>query len=555
MKRLLSLGALACAFFVGRDASGQNAALMPMPHLQFFNANGAPLAGGAIYTCVAGSTCPGTPLAAYTDQTAAVALPNPIPLDGSGSAVIWIGPTSYKVVAEDVNGVVQWTQDNVRDLALLGQVSVSVKSYGAKGDDVTDDSAAIQAACTAVGTGTLVFPPATYKITSGNIVCSPGVTINGYGSTLDLTAASAPAFAWNVGGSIVSTAPGTLLEGFHVLGSQSNASTFLVRVDNVYGFTLRDVSVAGTNLAYFAGYDAYSDVENTVITIAASSGAAITYTSGTYPATSVPVQSHIDKLNCTYALTCVEADAGEVDISNSVFDSFTTGVHVNGARVSFRDGLMNLRNGTSTMRGLLIDSSLGYGKQTDVSNSVFQFIDQTGTYPMIGIDNNQVNNLTLASTFTVNAAASSVSTILRTSAALNLAMTKTIVNQYSANASGGVFAMPSSGSITGSITGSTMSGVNSTNQIYWLTAGSLGNFNNLSLVGNTLNAITALNQFNTGIVFSANWVSAGTGATGNVTFSMSGTNTLMTSNFFFPGATKASSVPQVCANNVGYGCT
>lgn len=91
----------------------QNAALMPSPKMQFFNASGVPLAGGMIYTCVAGSSCPGTPQAAYTDYTGGTALPNPVVLDSGGFASIWLGSSAYKIVATDANGVQQWSVDQV----------------------------------------------------------------------------------------------------------------------------------------------------------------------------------------------------------------------------------------------------------------------------------------------------------------------------------------------------------------------------------------------------------------------------------------------------------
>lgn len=49
---------------------------------------------------------------------------------------------------------------------ITGRIAVSVKDYGAVGDGVTDDTASIQAAITAVDAGTLFFPKGTYKVTS-----------------------------------------------------------------------------------------------------------------------------------------------------------------------------------------------------------------------------------------------------------------------------------------------------------------------------------------------------------------------------------------------------
>lgn len=114
------LRASALSLFLCAIAAAQNATLMPVPKLQFFNASGIPLAGGFVYTCAAGTTCPGNPLAAYTDSTAATALPNPVVLDAGGFAAIWLSNTAaYKIVVQDLNGVTQWTVDNVQSPGLL----------------------------------------------------------------------------------------------------------------------------------------------------------------------------------------------------------------------------------------------------------------------------------------------------------------------------------------------------------------------------------------------------------------------------------------------------
>ena len=84
--------------------------LAPTPKLQFFDANGAPLAGGLLYTYEAGST---TPLASYTDSTGNFANTNPIVLDSRGEANVWLGAASYKFALYDSTNVLIWTVDNI----------------------------------------------------------------------------------------------------------------------------------------------------------------------------------------------------------------------------------------------------------------------------------------------------------------------------------------------------------------------------------------------------------------------------------------------------------
>jgi hypothetical protein len=84
--------------------------LAPTPKLQFFDANGAPLAGGLLYTYEAGST---TPLASYTDSTGVSANTNPIVLDSRGEANVWLSGAIYKFALYSATNVLIWTVDNI----------------------------------------------------------------------------------------------------------------------------------------------------------------------------------------------------------------------------------------------------------------------------------------------------------------------------------------------------------------------------------------------------------------------------------------------------------
>lgn len=86
------------------------AQLMPYFIQKFFDANGNALSGGKLFTYQAGTS---TPLATYTDETAGTPNANPIVLDSSGQASVWLGSSAYKLILQDSLGNVIKTVDNV----------------------------------------------------------------------------------------------------------------------------------------------------------------------------------------------------------------------------------------------------------------------------------------------------------------------------------------------------------------------------------------------------------------------------------------------------------
>jgi hypothetical protein len=81
---------------------------------QFFNNDGVPLAGGLIYTYLAGTS---TPAATYTTSAGNIAHSNPIVLDSAGrvpGGEIWLtSGTPYKFILMDSAGNLIGTYDNI----------------------------------------------------------------------------------------------------------------------------------------------------------------------------------------------------------------------------------------------------------------------------------------------------------------------------------------------------------------------------------------------------------------------------------------------------------
>lgn len=92
--------------------------LLGNPYQKFTDADGKPLAGGFVYTYVAGTS---TPLTTYLNADLAMGHENtnPIELDSAGACVIYATPTpAAKILVQDANAVEQYTQDDISPAAV-----------------------------------------------------------------------------------------------------------------------------------------------------------------------------------------------------------------------------------------------------------------------------------------------------------------------------------------------------------------------------------------------------------------------------------------------------
>jgi hypothetical protein len=186
---------------------------------QFFDNNGVPLAGGLIYTYLAGTN---TPAATYTSNLGSIAHANPIVLDAAGriaTGEVWLtSGVEYKFVVKTSTFVQLGSYDNIPSIndftsiyaalanttdptlgdALIGfkqsnaagvlsgavgrtvhqkwQEFVSVKDFGADSTGATSCST-VFATADASGSGSLVIPAGTYLV-STNVTFATPVIMN-----------------------------------------------------------------------------------------------------------------------------------------------------------------------------------------------------------------------------------------------------------------------------------------------------------------------------------------------------------------------------------------
>jgi hypothetical protein len=180
------------------------------PYEIFTDIDGQPLEDGYIWLGTAGLPAISNPITAYWNAALTIPATQPIrttggyPMNAGTPARIYVAASDYSILVQNKNGssiysslnateryssalvtflqaganaVTRTAQSKMRDI-------VSVKDFGAVGDGVTDDTAAIQAAITFVrqnGGGTVFFSNGTFKISSTIVVGYSDVKLQGEG--------------------------------------------------------------------------------------------------------------------------------------------------------------------------------------------------------------------------------------------------------------------------------------------------------------------------------------------------------------------------------------
>lgn len=275
------------------------ATLSPSPKLQFFDANGNPLVGGKLYSYEAGTS---TPLATYADYDGTITNTNPVILNSRGEADVWLSSSYYKLRLLDSNDVEIWTVDNIGGYATMADVTaainavvaayaasggsnligfiqggasavattvqaklretISVKDFGAVGDDSHDDTTNIQAAinyANSIG-GDVYFPAGTYKI-SNTLLIDNSTSVSGFDKASVYGDSSASVQIRGIAGNfdMLEITGGSVDAGVHshqvirgLFFVKDDRQGALIKGDNLAFISFEDISCLNGNYSFYA---------------------------------------------------------------------------------------------------------------------------------------------------------------------------------------------------------------------------------------------------------------------------------------------------------------
>ena len=150
---------------------------------QGFDSAGDPLAGGLLYSYLAGTL---TPKSTYTTQGGTVANANPVVLDSAGRKPVWLGSGGYRMILKTSEGVTVSDDDGIKSDA---PPITTITSGGTSAD--------LQSAFDAAAAGSIVqFEAGAYTLTE-TVTCDKEIHVLADGAVFTVTT-NVPAFEFYV---------------------------------------------------------------------------------------------------------------------------------------------------------------------------------------------------------------------------------------------------------------------------------------------------------------------------------------------------------------------
>lgn len=263
--------------------------------------------------------------------------------------------------------IIQTIQNKLRE-------SISVKDFGAIGDGVVDDTAAIQLAATAASGKTLIFPSGTYKIINGFDVTGDNTVIIGYSATLSYQKTS------NTFNHCVRLFGNNMrIDGLRIISPSG-----LIRNDTGFGISVGATATQTKNII----------IENCIIDKIASAGIWFTNVNNSLVSTCQIINCLADGVH--FSDGCYDINVDGCSFKNNGDDNIAIVNDIVGLPYVGRFSISNnIIEGGSSITGhgvAIIGASLGVIEGNVISNTVAAGI---GTY--FAVDIEKTNNLLITS--------------------------------------------------------------------------------------------------------------------------------------------------------------
>jgi hypothetical protein len=348
------------------------------PYPAFAGADGQPLENGYIWVGTVNLNPQVNQIAVYWDSALTIAAVQPIrtlngyPVYQGTPARLYVN-SDYSIQVQNRNGSVVYSapaateafgdlinaSQVVYDPAGTGAVattvqaklreSVSVLDFGAVGDGVADDTAAIQAAVAAFGIspGTVIFPAGIYMI-AGKVSCYAGQNFIGEGATLNVSTYDGVFLSYNEADTFdfLNYYPPTLIQGFKVMGKVSttspNVNFVFAKINRTPYVTIANCTLYYAGCAWVLGESIICKFSNVnCLNPISSSYSFVLGTGGFGPNGCTLSNCQIEEQK--YPCTGVYIHSGGINIDNCYMESLSTLVHLNGGNAFITNTAMGLR--------------------------------------------------------------------------------------------------------------------------------------------------------------------------------------------------------------------